>query len=235
MKPLRTACAALSIAAAFAGAARLEAEAPPLKLAEAIAAQQRLIDESPSNAGLYNDLGNLLFLDGQTRAAEEAYETSLELDPELVSTRYNLALLLQQTDRPRRAEREYRKVLKAEPQHAWAHYQSGVLLARRGKRSAAIQSFARSMRLDARITDPAFNPHIVENTLASSAVLRAYGDLSSAALAPRVYQNPGNVTSILLAAQAGAPRPEKRHQRRLERKQRRQERKAAERAESGPG
>lgn len=228
MKFAPTVCAALSIISLGIGVEAARAESAPLKISEAIAAQQRLIDANPTDPTLYNDLGNLLFLDGQSSAAETAYETSIELAPELVSVRYNYALLLQQTERPRRAEREYQRVLKAEPQNAWAHYQIGVVLAQRGKRSAAIKSYARSMRLNPRLTDPAFNPHIVENELASNAVLLAYADLSSAALAPRVYENPGTVTSLLLAAQAGAPHPEKRIQRRLERKQKRQ----AKRAES---
>ena len=132
----------------------------------------------------------------------------------------------QQSDRPRRAEREYRNVLKADELNSWAHYQTGVLLAQRGKRAAAIRSYARGMRLNPRLTDPAFNPHIVENTLASSAILWAYADLSSAALVPRAYEDPASVTSILLATQAGMPRPEKRLQRRDERRQRRRAKKA---------
>ena len=234
MKHIRTLCSDLStlsiisILSALIGTGGLQAEPLPLNLAEAIEAQQRLIDRSPANASLLNDLGNLLLLDGRMPDAAEAYEASIQLDPDLVSARYNFGLLLQQSDRPRRAEREYRRVLKADENHAWAHYQTGVLLARRGKRGAAIHSYARAMRLNPRLTDPAFNPHIVENTLASSAILWAYSDLSSAALAPRVYENPANVTSILLAAQAGMPRPEKKLTRRSERKRSRREKRATE-------
>jgi tetratricopeptide (TPR) repeat protein len=223
MTSLRVLFTVLSILVAT---ATLQAESAPPNLSEAIAAQQRLIAADPGNADLYNDLGNLLYLGNRSQEAEEAYEASIQLDPELVSVHYNFALLLQQTNRPRRAEREYQKVLKSDVQHAWAHYQTGVLLAKRGRRSAAIQSYARAMRLDARLTDPAFNPHILENSLASSAVLRAYSDLSSAALAPRVYENPGNVTSILLAAQEGMPRPERKLKRQSQRKQRRQAKKS---------
>lgn len=223
MKSLRALCAALPILIATSA---LRAETVPLNLPQAIAAQQRVIDANPGDAALYNDLGNLLYLDSRNEEAAEAYEAGILVDPALVSLRYNFALLLHQTDRPRRAEKEYREVLKIDPRHAWSHYQMGVLLAQRGRRSAAIQSYARAMRLDARLTDPAFNPHILENSLASSAVLWAYSDLSSAALAPRVYENPGNVTSILLAAQEGMPRPERKLERKLQRKQRRRAKKA---------
>lgn len=221
MKSKRLVLAAVAMAAL---AAPLAAEMAPLDLDAAIEAQSRLIEQNPGNASLYNDLGNLLYSDDRPAAAQDAYRQALELDPSMVSVRYNLALLLHQSGRTRRAEREYRKVVKESPEHAWAHYQLGVLLADRGRRGPAIKSFARSMRLDPRLTDPAFNAHIVENSLASSAILRAYADLSSAALSPRVYENPEAVTTILLAVQAGQGAPEKKIGKKLRRERRQQRR-----------
>ncbi|MFQ5526046.1 MAG: hypothetical protein ACE5GX_07255 [Thermoanaerobaculia bacterium] len=219
---------AIAVAAGLACALTGNAAAnlPPLNLDDAIIAQQKLIAKHPHNAALYNDLGNLLYLDHRMGEAEAAYTEGLRLDPEQIAVRYNLALLLHESDRPRRAERELRKVVKQSPGHAWGHYQLGVALADRGRRGPAIQSFARSMRLDPRLTDPAFNPHIVENALASSAVLWAYSGLSPASLAPRVYENPEHVTTILLAAQAGKQSPERKVNRQLRREERRRARQA---------
>ena len=227
MKSFRLVIALLSSVLA---AEVLRADAIPLNVPETIAAQQRLIVARPTDAALYNDLGNLLFLDRRVAEAEEAYRQSLDLDPELTSARYNLALLLHQTDRPRRAEREYGTILKNDPEHAWSRYQMGVLLAERGRRSAAIRSYARSMRLEPRLTDPAFNPHIVENELAPSAVLWAFSNLSPASLAPRTYESPADVTTILLAAQEGKRRPE-----RELKKQKRNRRKRIRRKTGKPG
>lgn len=196
----------LVLVVAFLGPNSTEgAEPPQMTLRRAIASHQRLIDRNPSNAGLYNDLGNLLILDDRPAEAEEAYENSLRMDPELTSARYNLGLLLLQSDRKRRASRAFHQVLRNEPQHAWAHYQLGVVRASRGRRSSAIKSFARALRLDSDLTDPAVNPHIVDNPLASSAVLVAYADLSPAALAPRSYQNAGRVTRLLVPEIESAP------------------------------
>ena len=223
---MRSNRAVIAVAAmlAAAAAAATAADVTPLNLPAAVAAMQRLVERTTGDAGLYNDLGNLLYLAERLREAEDAYEQGLRIDPDSVSLRYNLALLLHQTDRPRRAENEYRKVLKRDPEYAWSHYQLGVLLARRGRRDSAIHSFARAMRLEPRLTDPAFNPHIVENSLASSSILWAYSNLSPAALAPRVYENPAHVTSILLAAQEGKRTPETKVERKLRREQRRRAR-----------
>jgi len=184
-------------------------DTPPLNLSDSIRAQQRLVDRRPQNPGLVNDLGNLLYLDSRLDEAEDAYRRSLELNPDYISARYNLALLLQKTERYRRAAKEFKRVIRLDPQHSWSHYQLGVLQARGGKRGAAIKSYARSMRLDVRLTDPAVNPHIVENDLASSAILFAYSDLSSASLAPRAYENPSRITDFLVNSQDLRPAPAK--------------------------
>ncbi len=222
MKTIRIAIAlAVFLALAPAPWKPAGAKVAPLNLPDAIAAQHRLIEQSPEDAGLYNDLGNLFYLADRTEEAEDAYREGIRLDPEFIPIRYNLALLLHQSNRPRRAEQEYRWVLKTMPDHAWSHYQLGVLFYERGRRAAAIRSYARSMRLDPRLTDPAFNPHIVENSLASSAILMAYSDLSAAALAPREYENPGHVTAILIQAPDGRGMLEQKIDKSRERKQRR--------------
>ena len=81
MNSVRPAFLAFSIVLLSIATASLWAEPTPLKISAAIAAQQRLIDASPTDSALYNDLGNLLFVDGQNTAAEEAYERSIELNP----------------------------------------------------------------------------------------------------------------------------------------------------------
>lgn len=200
---------------------------PPLHLSDAIAAQRRLVEESPQDANLANDLGNLLYLEGEYQSAEDEYRRSLNLEPDLASAHYNLALLLHHTGRPRKAEQHLQRVVKLDPQHAWGHYQLGIVRAERGRRSSAIKSYARAMRLDSRLTDPAVNPHIVENSLASSAVVFAYSDLSPAALAPRAYQNPNRVTDLLVNAADQRPAPMEpmtKKQRRAERKAKKAER-----------
>ena len=176
-------------------------------LHEAIELQQDRIDESPDDAGLFNDLGNLLLLVDLSREAEEAYRAASQLDPESTAPRFNLGLLLHQSGRPAKARREFEMLLKIDPDHAWAHYQLGVLSARQGKRATAIRSYARALRLEPRLTDPAYNPHILENPLAASATLTAYADLSSVDLVPRTYEAPRRIAGLLIPMLSPSPEP----------------------------
>jgi hypothetical protein len=52
--------------------------------------------------------------------------------------------------------------------------------------------------LEPRLTDPAYNPHILDNHLTASATLRAYADLSSADLVPRTYEAPRRIAGLLV-------------------------------------
>lgn len=165
---------------------------------ETIRAQQRLIDKRPNDAALHNDLGNLLLLVDDTEGAEAAYRQALAIDPELVSARFNLGLLYQQSHRPGKARREFKQATALDPLHAWAHYQLGVLSAERGRRNAAIESYAKALRLDPRLTDPAYNPHILDNSLAPSATLEAYANDSSADLVPRTYESPRRIAGLMV-------------------------------------
>jgi tetratricopeptide (TPR) repeat protein len=167
-------------------------------LSEALAIQRSLALENPDDPALLNDLANLLLLAGEMNESEDTYRRAIELAPESISVHYNLGLLLQQTERPEKARREFQQVITLNPEHAWSHYQLGVLLAASGRRSSAIEQFATALRLDPRLTDPAFNPHIVENDLAASATLMAYSHLSPATLAPRIYEEPSRIAGLLL-------------------------------------
>lgn len=187
---------------ALAPATGFAAEEPTL--AEAIAAQEALIERRPNLAKLHNDLGNLLLLVGKPSEAESSYRRAVSINPKLASAHFNLGLLLQQTLRNRKAAREFKQTTSLRPDHAWAHYQLGVLKAKRGRRDAAIKSYARALRLDPRLTDPAYNPHILNNNLAPSATLAAYAGDSSADLVPRTYESPRRIAGLLVPMLPGA-------------------------------
>ena len=178
-------------------AARSIAVTPP-GVAEAIRAQRSLLEATPRNITLLNDLANLLALAGHAEEAEEVYRHALEVDPESVATHYNLALFHEEAGRRRLARRGFQKALKIAPDHAWSHYQLGYLAAEGGHRSKAIDYYVRAFALEPRLTMPDFNPHILANDLATQALLIAHATDSAAALAPRIYQNPGRVRELLV-------------------------------------
>lgn len=167
-------------------------------LRDAIRSYRQEAARNPTDPEVLTDLANLLVLTGGTVEAEEIYRRVLELDESRVNARYDLALLLHQTGRHRPARREQLKVLELEPDHAWAHYQLGTLAAEAGERAKAIKYYSRAFTLEHRLTQASFNPHVLDNKLAIEAVMKAHSAPSSAALAPRHYEQPRRIAKLLL-------------------------------------
>jgi hypothetical protein len=150
---------------------------------------------------VYNDLGNLLVLASQPDEAEEAYRKAVEIAPDRVASLFNLALLQQQRGELREALRLYRRVLDVQPKHAWAWYQIGTLYEHWGQEGRAVEAYADAFRIDPQLAFPEVNPHVVENTLVTRAMLRAYQQGYDQPQAPAMYEEPGRIISLLV------PRP----------------------------
>lgn len=186
-------CVAAAVAAALA--------AVPPNLGKALEEQRRLVAARPQDPAVYNDLGNLLVLASRPDEAEEAYRKAVELAPDRVSSLFNLALLQQQRGELREALRLYRQVLELQPQHAWARYQIGALYEHWGQEGRAVEAYADAFRLDPQLAFPEVNPHVVENTLVTRAMLRAYQQGYQVPQAPAIYEEPGRIVKLLV------PRP----------------------------
>lgn len=170
----------------------------PRNLETALRAQQELVAANPGDARVFNDLGNLLVLAGDLAQAEAAYLHALELDPEKVSTRFNLALLYQQTDRHRDALTQYQDVLKRDPRHAWAHYQIGTVYDLWRQDDLAVKHYARAFSLDSQLAFPKVNPQVIDNRLLTEALLKANRSGGSAPLVPKTYDDPSRIAQLLV-------------------------------------
>lgn len=177
---------------------------PPPNLGRAIDAQQALVAKSPTDAQARNDLGNLLLLDGRTSAAEEAYRSALELAPDMTSAHYNLGLLLAQQGERKAAAEQFEAVLAAEPDHAWAHYQLGAIYDARGASKRAIKEYAKAFRIDPQLAFPEVNPGVIDNDHVTEALLTAYRDMPAAAEAPKTYEQPTHIVSLMVQDEAKA-------------------------------
>lgn len=193
-----------SLAALVAVVAIAATAAVPPNLARTIESQRHLAAERPQDASVFNDLGNLLLLGGQAAEAEATYRKAIELDPDKTTALFNLGLLLQQRGELREAAQLYGRVLKLEPGHAWAHYQIGSVYERWGQRSRAVDSYAQAFALDPQLAFPEVNPHIVENQLVTEAMLRAYRNDPAGPQAPRVYDDPARIATLLVPRSAPA-------------------------------
>ena len=181
------------LASSFASAAT-----SPGYVLDALEAQTTLSQQNPADASILNDLGNLQVMAGRLDEAEATYQRAVELQPGDPTIRYNLALVLMELGDSKGAMAQLLTVIETAPDHAWAYYQLGTLEARKHNRMRALDYYARALALDWDLASPAVNPHIVENRLATDAMLRAYLSKSPASAAPRLYQQPEDVAALLV-------------------------------------
>ena len=192
------------LAVALVAAPLLLGAAPTAQLTEAVAAQRDLVAERPGSASALNDLGNLLAETGQLQEAEEAYRRAMELEPGRPEPPFNLALLLS-VDHPREARRLLQTMLKEHPRHAWGHYQLGTLQQANGSRTRALRSYREAFRLDPSLADPRRNPHVIDNTLATAAMLEAFSVIAPVTASQRSYVEPSRITGLLLPSLTATP------------------------------
>lgn len=197
----------MTLAAALTLGLVVLAATPPANLPQALEAQRQLVADRPADAAAHNDLGNLLLLAGDEEGAEAAYRRAIEMAPDHASYHYNLALLLQQTERPRRALEQYRRAAELDPTNAWAAYQVGAIYEARGRNRAAVEWYGRAFRLDPDLAFPDVNPHVIESELTAEAMLHGYRSRGLAHEAPRMYEEPGRISSLLLPPTAVAIEP----------------------------
>ncbi|HYH45691.1 MAG TPA: tetratricopeptide repeat protein [Thermoanaerobaculia bacterium] len=181
----------------LAALAALAAAAPP-NLPKTLEAQRQLAAERPQDAGVWNDLGNLLLLARRPGEAEEAYRRAVELDPERVSALFNLGLLLQQKAERHEALELFGRVIEREPRHAWSHYQKGAIYEAWGRDAQAVRWYAEAFALDPQLAFPDVNPHVLDNKLLTQAMLRAYRQEGQAPQAPSLYEDPQRIASLLV-------------------------------------
>ncbi len=98
-------------------------------------------------------------------------------------------------------------MLEQHPDHAWGHYQLGTLRQATGDRGRALKSFRAAFRLDPSLTDPRRNPHVLDNPLATAAMLEAFALIAPAATSQRIYVEPSRITGLLLPPLTAEPAP----------------------------
>jgi tetratricopeptide (TPR) repeat protein len=183
----------------FGVAHELPASIPAEGLERAIAAQRALVAERPKDATAVEDLGSLLSLAGDQAGAEEAYRQAITLDPQSASAHFQLGTALERRGEERKALSEYKRALDLDPTHAWARYEAGTIYARWGLDSAAKKSYARAFALDPALADPSVNPHVLENSLATAALIVAYRDYRPEPALPKTFHEPGRIAGLILA------------------------------------
>lgn len=118
------------------------------ELAEAKAAFERAVADSPNDARAHFDLGLAHDMLGEGDAAAEAYRKALGLDPKLSEARNNLALLLRERGELQEAVTLLREAVDQDPASAKAHANLALALEDSGDLGAAQASYEEALRLD---------------------------------------------------------------------------------------
>ncbi len=113
--------------------------------------------------------------------------------------------MLTATDRPKEARKLLKAMLKQHPDHAWGHYQLGTIHEARGDRSRALRSYREAFRLDPSLVDPRRNPHVLDNSLATAAMLEALPLIAPRAAVQRIYVEPTRISGLLLPPLTAEP------------------------------
>ncbi len=172
--------------------------ATPKNLGRAIEAQRALVAERPADSAVENDLGSLLVLADDLAGAEQAYRKALELDPENAAAHFNLGLLLQKRQDRRAALKEFKRTIDLEPENAWAHYQAGTIYDHWGLDFAARRAYAKALAIDPALGNPEVNPHLLDNELATSAMLYSYHHYREELLPAKKFEEPVRIAGVLI-------------------------------------
>ena len=89
---------------------------------------KKIIALGPDRLSAWIEMGNFYFAVGKIKAASQAYEHSLELDPFCAEALYNLANLHFKEKRYAVAIRCFQNCLKADPQFSEAYYNFGLVM-----------------------------------------------------------------------------------------------------------
>ena len=137
----------------------------------------------PSDAGLRNDLGNLLARRGFAKEAADQYQKAAKLDHAFFLADYNEGLLWEKEGKSSAAIKAYERSIKRKPGFPLSRFHLGFQLEREGRNEDAVLEYAKALRIDPSLRWPARNPLVVQTRLLYRASLQNYErDLAGATL-----------------------------------------------------
>ncbi|MCJ2033850.1 tetratricopeptide repeat protein [Methylobacterium sp. J-068] len=160
---------------------------------EGIRLIRHAITLQPQDAGMRNNLGNILNDRGRFEEAVEAYLGAVEIEPRNVDILNNLGVALRTLNRFNDSEAAYRRVIAIDPAHREAHDNLGRLLASRGRFEEAVACHQTALTLEPRNAE-------TRRLLADMHVLRGDRQTAVAILDDWLEDEPGSVTARHLRA-----------------------------------
>jgi len=156
---------------------------PGNKIDDRILEQEKRIADSPNDASLHNDMGNLLASRHFAHEAAQEYELAAKLDKTNFVAPYNLGLLRETEGKFSDAISAYKKAIDRKHGFPPAHFRLGRLYEKADRVSEAVTEYATAMRFDPSMRDPRRNPLIIDSELIYKVSLANYPrDIAAASM-----------------------------------------------------
>ena len=130
--------------------------------------------ESPNDASLRNDFGNLLAQRRFSAEAAEQYEKAIKLDPKNFISAYNLGLVRETEGKISAAISAYERSIKRKPGFPQARFRLGRLFEQTNRPESAVHEYSAALWIDPGMRDPKRNPLVVDCELIYLASLANY-------------------------------------------------------------
>jgi tetratricopeptide (TPR) repeat protein len=108
---------------------------------------QAALTANPNAWLAHNNLGKVLFEQGQVDEAMVHYQRALEIHPDYATGHYNLGGALLQKGQVDQAIAEFQKALEIQPNYSMAHYHLGEVFRQKGQVDEAIAHFKRALQI----------------------------------------------------------------------------------------
>ena len=109
------------------------------------------------NYAAYNNLGIVFFQRGQAAQAIDEYQKALEIKPDFLEARHNLANASASLGRSAEAIEQYQKALEINPDDAAAHNSLGTVLLQQGRPADAIAQYQQALRINPDYAEAHYN------------------------------------------------------------------------------
>jgi hypothetical protein len=143
-------------------------------LDDQIVEQEKRVAESPNDANLRNDFGNLLAQRRFAAEAAEQYEIAIKLDPHNFISAYNLGLVRETEGKISAAISAYEQSIKRKPGFPQSRFRLGRLYEQTNRPESAVHEYSAAFWIDPGLRDPKRNPLVVDCELIYLAALVNY-------------------------------------------------------------
>jgi Tetratricopeptide repeat len=143
-------------------------------LDDQIVEQEKRVAESPNDASLRNDFGNLLAQRRFAAEAAEQYEIATKLDPHNFISPYNLGLVRETEGKVSAAISAYERSIKRKPGFPQSRFRLGRLYEQTNRPELAVHEYSAAFWIDPGLRDPKRNPLVVDCELIYLASLDNY-------------------------------------------------------------